>query len=444
MGRFVYVANQGSNNLSGFRLNPVPVDDGGPPAGGLSVLPDSPFAMGAGTAPSGLAIDPSGRYLYVALGSAHEVAVFVIDPASGALTRAQAIRTRASPRGIAVAGGGTPATVTPRFAYTANSASDDVSAYSIDPSAGTLASAGRPAETGPTPAVITASPGGDLLVVLTQGSITSFAIDAESGDLTLGGMAPMSGSSAAVFGVSADQTLYVTNASASSLDAYSVGGYYVSNFASASTGTGPTSVAVSPTGRFLYVTNGDANTVSAYSILQRYVFPPGTSAGTPSPIGSPLATGTRPSFIAVHPAGRFAYVLNQGSDSIAVYNIHPSTGLLTSASSTPAGRGPTSMGISPSGRHAWVLNRADLTVQAFSIDLTTGALTAVENGILELGGDPVALTVDDAGRFVYVTSRLTEEMAVLAIDPATGLLGPVSVARLGSAPSGAAVVSSTE
>lgn len=92
--RYIYVANQGSDNISAFA-----VDDNG----GLTPIAGSPFAAPAGA--TAIAIDPSGRFLYAA-GSANEIRSYDIS-ASGALS---------NPVNIALAS--LPTTVAPVFTRT--------------------------------------------------------------------------------------------------------------------------------------------------------------------------------------------------------------------------------------------------------------------------------------------------------------------------------------
>jgi 6-phosphogluconolactonase len=71
---FLYVANEGSNDISAYSIG----------AGGtLTALTGAPFT--AGDEPSALAVDPTGRFLYVA-NSSGTVSVFAITATSGALS----------------------------------------------------------------------------------------------------------------------------------------------------------------------------------------------------------------------------------------------------------------------------------------------------------------------------------------------------------------------
>jgi 6-phosphogluconolactonase len=47
-----------------------------------------------------------------------------------------------------------------------------------------------------------------------------------------------------------------------------------------------------------------------------------------------IAAGTGPSSVAVDPAGKFAYVMNSGSNSVSMYSIDSATGALTLIGST--------------------------------------------------------------------------------------------------------------
>ena len=74
-GKFVYVANSGSNNVSGYTL-----DSGG----SLKEVPGSPFA--AGSVSQKLAVDPTSNFVYVTNYSAGNISAYAIAN-NGALTQ---------------------------------------------------------------------------------------------------------------------------------------------------------------------------------------------------------------------------------------------------------------------------------------------------------------------------------------------------------------------
>lgn len=66
-GKFLFAANQGSNNVSGFAVGAD---------GTLTAMSGSPFA--AGTSPADVTVDPSGSFVYVANFSDNTVSIFKI------------------------------------------------------------------------------------------------------------------------------------------------------------------------------------------------------------------------------------------------------------------------------------------------------------------------------------------------------------------------------
>jgi 6-phosphogluconolactonase (cycloisomerase 2 family) len=75
-GRYVYVLNEISNNISVYAVNVT--------SGALTEVPGSPFA--AGTDPQALAFDTSGAYLYVANDGSDNLSAYVVNASTGALT----------------------------------------------------------------------------------------------------------------------------------------------------------------------------------------------------------------------------------------------------------------------------------------------------------------------------------------------------------------------
>jgi YVTN family beta-propeller protein len=76
-GRFLFVANTGSNNVSVFHIDPA--------TGALNSVPGSPVV--AGSEPRGIAVDPTARFVFVTnAGSLPSISVFGIDASTGRLT----------------------------------------------------------------------------------------------------------------------------------------------------------------------------------------------------------------------------------------------------------------------------------------------------------------------------------------------------------------------
>ena len=83
-----------------------------------------------------------------------------------------------------------------------------------------------------------------------------------------------------------------------------------------------------------------------------------------------VAAGTDPVSVAVDPAGKFAYVANNGSNDVSMYTINATTGALTSIGATAAQSNPSSIVIHPSGEFAYVTNAGSNSVSMYSIGAT--------------------------------------------------------------------------
>jgi 6-phosphogluconolactonase (cycloisomerase 2 family) len=146
-GRFAYVANEFSDNVSGYTINAT--------TGALPPLAGSPFP--AGTFPQAITVDPAGRFVYVANGGDFEslgsVSGYTINAATGALTpvAGSPFPAGAAPSAVTVDPSG-------HFTYVANGDADNISGYAINATSGALtplAGSPFPAGVGPSSVVIT-------------------------------------------------------------------------------------------------------------------------------------------------------------------------------------------------------------------------------------------------------------------------------------------------
>jgi 6-phosphogluconolactonase len=180
--------------------------------------------------------------------------------------------------------------------------------------------------------------------------------------------------------------------------------------------------------QFVYVTNEGDSTVSGYTI------DPSTGALTPI-VGSPFAADagpfSGPSSMAVDPSGRFAYVGNSGLGNVSGYAINPSTGALTSIVGSPFAGGPfelelRSMTVDPSGKFAYVANDVNFNnVLGYMINPSTGALTPITGSPFTVGSLTDFVAVDPSGRFAYVADE-DGTVAGQTIDPSIGALTPIA------------------
>ncbi len=334
------------------------------------------------------------QFAYVANSESHTISAFEIDPAAGTLTEISGSPFTAGgvhPWSVAVHPSG-------KFLYVLNYASRNISILSIDHPTGALAAtAGSPVPAGGAyPSWIAVEPAGKYVYVADSAlnGISAFAVTGATGDLTPFGGSPF-GTGLAPVSVAVDPSgkfAYVANSGSHSLSAFTVDAATgtltpMAGSPYSAGGTSPTTVGIDPSGRSVYVTNGASNNIAAFAINVA------TGALTAVP-GSPFAAGgTAPAFVAVDPAGKFAYVANAGS-TISAFIIAAASGALSVVPGSPfAAEGvyPKSIAFEHSGKFVYVANSFSGTISAFAINAATGALTSVPGSPFATGGGPYSL-----------------------------------------------------
>jgi 6-phosphogluconolactonase (cycloisomerase 2 family) len=199
--RYVFVGNEGSNDVSAFAEDIT--------SGALTAVPGSPFP--AGTDPQALAL--YGSSLYVANAGSDSFSAYAIDGSTGALTAlpGSPVAVGKSPTSIVV----DPSSFIPSgpVIYLANhGGSNDISAFYSD----LTPVPGSPFSTGGNPLSLALGAGGQFLYTAnpdaTHPSISGFRVD-----LTTGALSPLSGSPFPIpvsHYIATDQTgayLYVTS-----------------------------------------------------------------------------------------------------------------------------------------------------------------------------------------------------------------------------------------
>ncbi len=323
-GKFVYVANANSNDVSMYTLNAT--------TGELTSI----GTIVAGTSPSSVAVDPSGKFAYVANANSNDVSMYTINTTTGALTSAGTTSAGEYPDSVAV-------DPTGKFAYVANSNSFSVSMYTIHTATGVLTSIGA-IGAGDYPESVAVDPSG------------KFAYAANFGD-HLSGLP----GSVSMYRINADGSLTSTGTIAEPYE-------------------GTASMAVHPSGKFAYVARARfSHTISTYTI--------DASTGALTSTGRIDGANGGITSVAVHPSGKFAYMTNAdtapgvfaggSTNTISMYTIDATTGALTSAGAIAAGTLPKSVAVDPSGRFAYVANNFSNNVSMYTIDASTGALTLI-------------------------------------------------------------------
>jgi 6-phosphogluconolactonase (cycloisomerase 2 family) len=308
-GKFVYVANINTNNISMYTIDAK--------TGALA----SKGTIPAGISPASVTVDPSARFAYVTNFGSNDVSTHIIDATTGALTPNGAIAAGSNPRSIAIDSSG-------KFAYVTNYTSNDVSMYTIDATTGALTSNGT-IVAGTRPVSVAVDPSGKFVYVanaadcdFVAGSVSMYKINtAFNGALSSTGTIAAGFCASSVAVDPSGKFAYVANAGDGNVSMYAIDattGALTSN-GTIVAGTRPVSVAVDPSGKFAYVTNSSSNGVSMYSL--------NAASGALTSLGT-IGTGMSPTSIAIDPSSKFAYVTNFASNDVSIYSIN-ATGSLT-------------------------------------------------------------------------------------------------------------------
>src|SRR5215831_15644883 len=145
-------------------------------------------------------------------------------------------------------------------------------------------------------------------------------------------------------------------------------------FAKLDGGAGPRHFAMHPSGRFAYVVSEMHSTVTAFTADQKTgTFHP---LQTVSALPKDFKGQNDDAEIQIHPNGKFLYASNRGHDSIAVFSIDPARGVLTKVADVlTQGKIPRSFEIDPTGTYLLAENERSDNIVVFRIDESTGGLT---------------------------------------------------------------------
>jgi 6-phosphogluconolactonase len=327
----------------------------------------------------------SPRFAYVTNGGSNNVSAYTVDPTTGSLTTITGSPFAAGNLPVAIA-----VDPTGTYAYVANQTDATISAFAVDRTSGVLTQiSGSPFTTGPSPTSVAIDPSSSFLYVTNSGAgtVSAYAIAVGSGALTAVSGSPFatggSPSSVAVDPVRLD--VYVANESDGTVSVFSIdNGALSTNGSPFSAGNSPRALTIDPSGPYIYIANASANTISALSN--------GTAIA-----GSPYTTGSIAYSVAFDPSGKFLYVANQGTDNISAFAVKNATGALTDLVGSPFATGmqPSFVTVDPTGAFAYVANTGSNTVSVYAIDATRGALTAIGGSPFVTGTQPLAIAISD-------------------------------------------------
>ena len=304
----------------------------------------------AGPQSAGGIVVTSTNFLYVSDFINNAVNAFSVDNTSGALTPVSGspfiIGSSQGAGGLATAPAG-------KFLFVTEPNSNQVAAFTINSSGQLKAVAGSPFAAGSFPVEAVVDPSGKFLYVSNNqdvlGTISGYTINSSTGVLT-----PISGSP----------------------------------FPTMVNG-GPIGLTMHPNGKFLYAALAGQGVPNNQIVAESI----DATTGALSPvIGSPFATGSQPSWVAINPAGTFLYSANVGDNTISAFSVNASSGRIRQVSGSPyfAGRGPFFLVINSSGAVLFAANELAIGIPTFTVG-SSGALTTVAPILGSAGGTGLAI-----------------------------------------------------
>jgi 6-phosphogluconolactonase (cycloisomerase 2 family) len=153
-----------------------------------------------------------------------------------------------------------------------------------------------------------------------------------------------------------------------------------------------------------------------------------------------VAPGSGPRHLAFHPNGQVLYVINELTATITAFEYDAESGQLGAEIQTigtvdddfPAHKSTAEIMVHPSGKFLYGSNRkfeehpqADAIV-AYSIDEATGELTLIGHTTENIQF-PRGFNIDPTGTWLYALNQKGDTIVQLAIDPETGELSPTGV-----------------
>ena len=225
-----------------------------------------------------------------------------------------------------------------------------------------------------------------------------------------------------------------------------------------SEGSGPAHMSLDATGKYAFVANYAGGTSAVLPIVEggrlaaavdvhRDAGSLGARLATNAPRGSFAISGhdaPHAHMIAADPGNRFVLAVDLGQDRIYMYRFDPNTGKLTPSEaapfvSFPSGDGPRHFVFHPNGRWIYVLGEESSTISFLHYDAAHGTMTlqqtisSLPEGFAGTNFPSEVVTSPD-GRFLYAANRLHDTIAICAIDSIGRLKRVGEVSTMGDYP----------
>ena len=193
-------------------------------------------------------------------------------------------------------------------------------------------------------------------------------------------------------------------------------------------------ILVDAANKYVYATSLGADTVMEWKF--------DSAKGRLLPIGPGIIQtrpGAGPRHMALHPSGRFLYLITETTDTIGAYAIDPGTGTLTElqfVDAVPEGfkeqPAAADLHMTPDGRFLYGSERKTSTLAGYRIDPEKGTLSPI--GHFPTEKTPRGFNIDPRGRFLLSVGLDSNAMTVYRIDPQSGGLSSLKQYPMGHQP----------
>jgi 6-phosphogluconolactonase len=343
--------------------------------------------------------------------------------------------------------------------YTHKTASKGIYAFSYDTDSGKLTPKGVAAETAD-PSFVAIDPSGKYAYAVNetgkQSTVSAFALDAQTGQLTLLNQLPALGEDPCY--ISFDKTgkfVLIANYTSGNVAVFPIlpdGKLGEHTAALTDAGTlGPNKerqegphahwIELSAHNRYAYVADLGLDRVLIYKFdAAKGTLTPGdasppaatAAAGSAKPhdaFSATLSPGTGPRHVAFSRAGNFMYVLGEVKSTVTVFanDSNESYRAIQTISTLPAGfsgRNDTAeIAMHPNGKWLYASNRGNDSIAVFEVEPGKGTLRLVAD-VPTGGKEPRHFAIDPAGKYLLAENQNSDTIVTFRIDPASGKLTP--------------------
>jgi 6-phosphogluconolactonase len=271
------------------------------------------------------------------------------------------------------------------------------------------------------------------------GAVSAFAIDAETGALTLLNQQPSEGQGPCYVTVDrAGAYVYLANYGSGTAAVFPIledGRLGEASDRVQHEGSGPNpnrqqgphahSINLDPDNRFAFVADLGIDRLMIYRVDET----PGTLVPHTPPY-TEVTGGSGPRHFDFHPSGRYAYLINEMGNTMMAFDYDPEQGALEHLQTVPTlpedfdGKNTTAdIHVHPTGAFLYGSNRGHDSVVAYAIDAEDGTLSYVDRTSTQ-GATPRNFALDPTGTYLVAANQNGDNLVTFRIDPETGKLTP--------------------